>query len=237
AHMNLMKFNRTKFKVLHMIWGNPQYQYRLGDEGIESSPAEKDLGVLVDEKQDMSWQCAFTAQKTNHILGCIKGIVASRSREGIFPLYSALKRPHLEYCVQLWGPQHREDIDVLEWVQRKATKVIGGMEHLSNEEGMRELGLFILEKRRLQGDLIVAIKYLKEAHKKDGHKLFSRACCDRTRGNGFKLKEGRFILDVRKKFLIVRVVKHWNTLPREVVGAPSLETIMVWLDRALSYLI
>ena len=111
------------------------------------------------------------------------------------------------------------------------------MEHLSYEERLRELELFSLEKRRLQGELIVAFQYLKGAYKKDGDKLFSRVCCDRTRGNGFKLKENRFRLDIRKKFFTLRVVKHWNRLPREVVGAPSLETFKARLDGALSNLI
>ena len=91
--------------------------------------------------------------------------------------------------------------------------------------------------RRLGGDLIAAFQYLKGAYKKDRDRLFSRACCSRTRGNGFKLKEGRFRLDRRKKFFTMRVVAHWNRLLREVVDAPSLETFKVRLDGALSNLI
>ncbi|GAB0180392.1 mitochondrial enolase superfamily member 1 [Grus japonensis] len=161
ASMNCMKFNRAKCKILHMGQGNPKYSYRLGGEWIESSPEEKDLGVLVDEKLSMTQQCALAAQKDNRVLGCITSSVTSRSREVILPLCSALVRPHLEYCVQLWGPQYKRDIELLEQVQRRATKLIRGLEHLSYEDRLRQFGLFSLEKRRLQGDLRAAFQYLK----------------------------------------------------------------------------
>jgi len=81
------------------------------------------------------------------------------------------------------------------------------------------------------------LQYLKGPYRKDGENIFSWACCNRTRSIGFKLKEGRFRLDIRKKFFTIRVVKHWHRLPREAVEAPSLETFKVRLDRALSNLI
>ncbi|PKU46344.1 hypothetical protein llap_3368 [Limosa lapponica baueri] len=126
----------------------------------------------------------------------------------------------MEYCVQFWAPQFKKD-----------------MEHLPYEERLRDLGLFSLEKRRLNGDLINTHKYLKGGCQEDEVSLSSVVPGDRTRGNGHKLVHKKFHLNMRRNFFTLRVAEHWNRLPREAVESPSLETFKTRLDMFLCNLL
>jgi len=130
ACVSLMWFNNAKYKA---CFGqrNPRYEYSLRVELTECSHSER---VLVEENLDMSHHYVLATKKASFILGCFKRGVASTKREVIVPLCSACVRPHLEYCVRAWGPQHKKNAKLLEEVQRMATKMIRMLAHLSCEE-------------------------------------------------------------------------------------------------------
>ena len=160
----------------------------------------------MDKKWNVTQQCALAAQKANRVLVCIKSRVASRSREGILPLLHSGEAPPGVLCPAL-EPSAQGRHGPVGVGPEEATKVVRGLEQLSCEERLRKLGLFSLDGRRLQGDLIAAFQYSEGVCKRDGDKVFSGACCNRTRNNCFKLREGRFRLGVRQKFFTMRVVK------------------------------
>ncbi|CAM4663342.1 unnamed protein product [Lepidochelys olivacea] len=172
SNSNRMKFNSEKCKVMHLGINNKNFSYKLGTHQLEVTEEEKDLGVLVDHRMTMSRQCDMAVKKANGVLGCIRRGISSRDKEVLVPLYKALVRPHLEYCVQFWSPMFKKDEVKLEQVQRRATRMIRGMENLSYDRTLKELGLFSLTKRRLRGDMIALYKYIRGINTGEGEELF-----------------------------------------------------------------
>ncbi|KAJ7414807.1 hypothetical protein WISP_81546 [Willisornis vidua] len=128
-------------------------------------------------------------------------------------------------------------MELLQQVHRRAIKLVRGLEHLPYDDTLRKLGLFSLEKRRLHGDLITTFQNLKGTYREGREGLFIGNCSDRTRNNGYNLKEGKFGLDMRKKFFTMRVVRYWNRFSKEVVDAPALTVFKARLDKALNNLV
>jgi len=134
THVSHMKFNQASARPCISV-GAIANMYTAWDMRGVRAALRRTWGYWWMKKLNLSWQHALSAQKANQILCCIKSSVASRSRERILPLYSALVRPHPAYCVQLWGPQHKNDMDQLEQVQRRDMKIIRGLEHLPKRSG------------------------------------------------------------------------------------------------------
>ena len=226
-----MLFNAEKCKVMHVGFGNIKSSYSLDGTNLKCVNFEKDLGVYLDSSLKPSRQCADAARKGNWILGLIRRNFNFHERDIIVRLYKQMVRPHLEYAIQVWNPYFSKDKQLLENVQRRATKLIGCLRNLPYEERLKILGLTSLELRRIRGDLIQVFKMV---HGFDGlgfDDFFIFSNVTRTRGHRFKLKSKRSRLDVRKYFFSQRVVDEWNGLAESVVTSASVNSFKNSLDK------
>ena len=170
-----MLFNLSKCKVLHLGYNNKQTEYYMNGHKLEAVTSERDLGVIIDHTLKFSEQCVKAVNEANRTLGMIKRTFTNRSKSIIKALYTSIVRPKLEYCVQAWRPYLQKDIDQIENVQRRATKLIQGYSNKSYEERLKLLELTTLETRRTRGDLIEVFKIIKGIDRIESNIFFEKS--------------------------------------------------------------
>ena len=228
-----MLFNFGKCKCLHTGHGNLNVNYKMGDTILGTTVKEKDLGVTISADMKVSEQCGIAASKGNQILGLIRRNITFNGKKLIIPLYKAIVRPHLEYCIQAWRPYHKKDIDTLERIQRRATNMIPELRDLSYEERLKECGLTTLETRRLRGDQIEVFKILNGYENIDRNMFFTLKKDSRTRGHEVKLVKDQCRLDIRKHSFSQRTINEWNKLSTDCVTASSVNMFKNKVDTYL----
>ena len=196
---------------------------------MEKVKTEKDLGVIIDNKLRFREQVVKARNAANRAVGFIARNVNYKSKEVIRNLYISYVRPHLEYCAQAWAPHYEMDLDLLEKVQRRATKLVNGFGDLEYEERLKRLDLFSLRRRYIRGDLIEVFKMFKGLNGLNPENLFE---LDNRigRGNCKKIKKQRFNLDIRKFFFSQRIINLWNKLDNDLIESDSLDTLKQKLD-------
>ena len=228
-----MDFNVEKCKSMHIGSKNPEFEYTINGKVLKSIKEERDLGVIMNSNFKVSSQCNKAVKSANRMLGFIKRNIKCKDEGPMMLLYKGMVRPHLEYCIQAWRPNLIKDIDIIEGVQRRFTKLIHGLSNKSYEYRLRFLGLTTLEERRNRGDLIEVYKLVRGIDDLDCLKLDKNKLHD-TRGHKYKLVKKSFNKNVGKWCFSNRVVNDWNMLSSTVVESACLSSFKINLDRYLS---
>ena len=230
ADRSQMDFNIKKCKVLHAGHSNKNFNYEIQGEWLDSVENEKDLGVIVSNDLEVSSHCLEARNKANRMLGIINRNVSYKSKEVMSKMYNSYVRPVMEYCSQVWAPHLRKDIDMLEAVQRRATRMIHGFDNMSYEERLKNLNMYSVERRFLRGDMIEVYKLFSSGNDELIGKFFEIDHARNTRGHSKKIKKKYCRLNVRKYFFSQRIVNFWNSLPQNVIDSASLSTFKKRLD-------
>ena len=228
-----MLFNFGKCKCLHTGSKNTGMNYEMGGTILSKTVKEKDLGVTMNANMKVSEQCRIAASKGNQVLGMIRRNITYKEKSLIIPLYKAIVRPHLEYCIQAWNPHLRKDVDMFEKIQRRATKLIPELRDLTYEERLKECGLTTLETRRLRGDQIEVFKILNGYENIDSNIFFEIKESKITRGHNYTLVKKQSRLDVRKYSFSQRTINVWNNLSTDCVHASSVNMFKNKIDKYL----
>jgi len=229
----LLKFNVDKCKKLSIRHQLPTEYWLRGESGtklMEQVSEERDLGVIITEDLKWNQQCSKAAAKAMSVLGMIKRTFNGLDKDSFNILYGTYVRPHLEYCAQAWAPYYQKDMNMLEKVQRRATKLVSSIRKLRYEDRLKYLGLFSLRRRRKRGDLIETFKIMNQMENLDSKTFFIRSSTNQLRGHSFKIYKQKATSMCRRNFFSQRVVNDWNSLPQDVVEASSLEVFKKRLD-------
>nr|XP_054765151.1 uncharacterized protein LOC129271925 [Lytechinus pictus] len=225
-----LHFNSQKCKVLHIGPGNVKHSYSLGEDVLEHTAVERDLGILVDEDLKFHNHVAYVVKKANGILSCIRRSFECRDKSTIPKLYKGLVRPIIDYGNSIWYPRFKSDSKAIEKVQKRATKMIYSIRNCTYTERLKALNLPSLEYRRRRGDMIQVFKIIHGFERIPGDTFFVYATGN-TRGHSLKLSKPRCLTKIRQDVFSQRIINDWNSLPEEVVTAQTVNSFKIRLDK------
>ena len=228
-----LKFHPDKCHILHLGKTNGNHHYYTGEEhrtDLESTEEEKDLGVLIDTKLNFSSQCDKIVTTANKLLGIMRRSFTHLDKVNFCLIYKAIIRPVIEYASSVYDPILMKDMNKIESIQRRATKMVQGLQDKSYEDRLKYLDLPSLRFRRVRGDMINVYKYVHEVYKVDSSHLLPLNDTNRTRGHPFKLKATNCKSRERLHFFTQRVINKWNNLSPDTVCAISVDAFKNKLD-------
>lgn len=222
-----MSFNVKKCKVIHVGPGNPCHGYTMNGNLLDASSEEKDVGVLITDTLKQSRQCEKAAQTANRVLSQICRSFQYRNRHTFVRLYKQHVRPHLEFATPAWNPWLATDKETLERVQKRAVRMVSGLQNRTYEARLKELGLTTLEARRERADMIQTFKIMNNLEDVDATTWFTRLETGRTTRltmDGKNLARMGCRTEMRRHFFSSRVVERWNALPTELKSAKGTQS-------------
>lgn len=185
----LLRFNEVKCKIMYFGRDNPEHKYKIGTTELKRVTEEKDLGVHITNDAKPSLQCIEAAKKATQALGFVKRTFSHFDCQSFSTLYKTYVRPHMEFAVQAWNPYLRKDIDCLEKIQHRATKLVPQLRNLEYGDRLKVLNLTTLEERRVRGDLIQAYRIITGKDNVNCEQFFTLRKNADTRGNSMRLKK------------------------------------------------
>ena len=230
----MLKFNPSKCHVLHIGKNNHKYLYHIGGFLLSSVDDEKDLGIIMSNDLKQYKDVTNKVKKANKMLGMIKRTFSYLDKEILLRLYKAYVRPILEYCQQAMSPYLQKDINEIEKVQRRATKLLHYLKDKSYEERLKDLDLHTLEYRRTRGDMIVMYKITNGLMDVDASLLFKWKQYSGLRGHSKKVEHTKSNTEIRRNFFTKRVITPWNKLPDYLIKADSVNAFKKGYDQLMA---